>query len=228
MVLLVVGSGCSTVAPMQTASALPRGVVRVGGAITASGFCGDPRAGGLGVLLCSELPDGIPTPELRASGRLGLGGRADVGLSLRGQAFLFAPERAGELGGTLDVKGELLHVAAGRLTHIVSTGLIGSAAVSGRFGLPAFAQSEWGVPLLYGVQFDRLELVFSAALIRRRLARDFTVAAPFIVDSTHVQAGVSLFRKNGWAFGLGYATDTAKFALGSIQLQAGWFIDLGG
>jgi hypothetical protein len=65
------------------------------------------------------------------------------------------------------VKGELLRIATHGPTHPVSLGLLGGAAVAGRFGLPAWTQAEWGVPLFYGLQFERWELVLGVSATRR-------------------------------------------------------------
>jgi hypothetical protein len=222
--------GCATVVPMQTASVVDRGRARVGGSLSAAGYCGDISGGLLlGMTRCTEYPDGIPLPELRVNGRYGLGAGFDVGLSAQAQGQLIAPERIFQFGLTADVKGELLRVPTDGPTHIVSTGLLGGAALSGRFGTPLWAQLEWGVPLFYGLQFSRWEVVAGASVSQRLLLPRFTGDALPSVNSVRAGLTLGLFRRNpaSWALQLSYLADPARFSTGTIQLQFGWFFDLG-
>ncbi len=218
-------TGCSTVVPMQTASAVDRGRLRLGGQLSMTGFCGDLPGGVLGLTQCTEYPDGVPLPELRVDGRYGLAPTVDVGASLQAQGMLAAPERSFQLGLTLDLKKELLRVPTRGPTHVVSLGLLGGGAISGRFGLPAWAQVEWGVPLFYGLQFERWELVASVSASLRH------TQSPNVSPSTDtVRTGftLGLFRRNpaGLALQLGYLTDPSRFSKGTLQLQVGLFFDL--
>lgn len=151
--VLVAVSGCATVAPMQTASVVARAACasaassrrrRTAGTPPAASFSGSASAPSTPMAfhcLSSE-----PTPGTAS-------GRASTSASTQAQGrAAIAPERIFQFGLTTDVKGELLHVEDGALTHVVSTGLLGGAALSGRFGLPLWAQLEWGVPVFYGVQ----------------------------------------------------------------------------
>lgn len=223
--LLLFLAGCTTVVPMQTASAVDRGRVRVGGQISTSVFCGSVAAGGLGVTQCTDYPDGIPIPELRANGRVGLGHGFDLGASLQGTGAVFAPERPFQFGLTVDLKGELLHVRTAGPTHILSVGLLGGAAIAGRFGLPLWPQLEWGVPLFYGLQFQHWEVVLSPSVSQR------FIKSPNLTPSTStVRTGftLGLFHRDpaGFAVQVGYATDPARFSNGTFQLQFGLFFDL--
>lgn len=223
--VFLVAAGCTTVLPMQTASAVDRGRLRVGGQLSTSVFCGALSQGGLGVTECTEYPDGIPLPELRANARYGLGHGFDVGASLQGEGTLFAPERAFQFGLTVDLKGELLRIATRGPTHILSVGLLGGGAFSGRFGLPLWPQVEWGVPLFYGLQFQHWEVVLSANASQR------FIQSPNLSPSTNtVRTGftLGLFHRDpaGFAVQVGYATDPARFSDGTIQLQFGLFFDL--
>ncbi|MCU0699443.1 MAG: hypothetical protein MUC96_23300 [Myxococcaceae bacterium] len=228
--LLALTAGCATVVPMQTASVVERGRFRAGGSLSAAGYCGDPSGGLLlGMTRCTEYPDGIPLPELRANARYGLGAGFDVGLSAQAQGQLIAPERIFQFGLTADVKGELLRIPTDGPTHIVSTGLLGGAALSGRFGLPLWAQLEWGVPLFYGLQFSRWEVVVGASVSQRLLLPRFATSSLPPVDSVRAGLTLGLFRRNpaSWALQLSYLSDPARFSTGTIQLQFGWFFDLG-
>jgi hypothetical protein len=90
-------AGCSTVVPMQTASAVDRGSARVGGQLAFSGYCGSVGTE-LGGIDCTEYPDGLQLPKLRVNGRYGLGHGFDLGASLQAVTQLYAPERAFQLG----------------------------------------------------------------------------------------------------------------------------------
>lgn len=231
LLLLAALPGCATVAPMQTASVVGAGQLRVGGQLSAAAYCGDARQGLLvGLSRCTEYPDGVPLPELRVNGRYGLGGRVDVGLSLQAQGQVLAPERIAQLGLTLDVKGELARVEAGPITHVVSTGLLGGGALAGRLGLPLWAQLELGVPVFYGLQVGRWEFVAGASLSQRTLHPRLGAAPVLPVhDSPRVGLVLGVYRRApaGWALQLGYLADPARFGLGALQLQFGWFFDLG-
>ncbi len=223
--LLLVLAGCTTVLPMQTASAVDRGRFRVGGQVSTSAFCGDLAGGGLGVTQCTDYPDGLPLPELRANGRYGLGHGFDVGASLQGHGLLFAPERAFQLGLTLDVKGELLRIATRGPTHLISVGLLAGGALAGRFGLPLWPQVEWGVPLFYGLQFKHWEVVLSATASQR-----YQKSPHLTPSAATMRTGFTfgLFHREpaGFAVQLGYTTDPAEFGHGTIQLQFGLFFDV--
>ncbi|MBE2250772.1 MAG: hypothetical protein IAE78_14645 [Myxococcus sp.] len=227
---LLTASACATVAPMQTASVVEQGRLRVGGQLSAAAFCGDVSQGPiLGLTRCTEYPDGIPLPEVRANARYGLGSRFDVGLSAQAQGQVLAPERVFQFGLTTDLKGELLRLDQGRVTHVVSTGLLGGAALSGRFGLPLWAQLEWGVPVFYGLQLARWELVLGLSLSQRVLVSRVGLE-PVLPAVPSVRAGVSLgvFRRDpaSWALQLSYLVDPARASTGALQLQFGWFFDL--
>ena len=217
-------TGCTTVVPMQTASAVDRGRFRVGGQLSTAAFCGSIPEGGLGVTRCTEYPDGIPIPELRANARYGLGHGFDVGASLQGHGAIFAPERAFQFGLSADLKGELLRLPTRGPTHIVSVGLLGGMAIAGRFGLPLWPQVEWALPLFYGLQFQHWELVLSANASNR-----FTKSPNISPSTDTVRVGftVGLFHRQpaGFALQLAYTTDPARFSYGTLQLQLGVFFD---
>lgn len=218
-------SGCSTVVPMQTASAVDRGKLRVGGQLSSSTFCGSMAGGVMGLTQCTEYPDGVPLPEVRANGRFGLGHGFDVGASMQALWMIAAPERPFQLGVTGDVKGELLRIPTRGPSHIVSVGLLAGAAIAGRLGLPLWTQVEWGVPVFYGVQFQRWELVLGVSASQRHTQSPNVSPS---VDSVRAGFTLGLFRREpaGFAIQLGYTTDPYRFAAGTLQLQVGLFFDV--
>ncbi len=221
MVLL---TSCATVTPMQTASVVDVGVLRVGGQVAFAGFCGDLPTGVLGLTRCTEYPDGLPLPEVRVDARRGLLRRLDVGASLQLAPQLLASERAMQAGLTLDGKAELLHLERGPVTHIVSLGLLGGAAIAGRFGLRPSAQVEGGVPLFYGLQLAGFEVVLSAAWSVRGFFFGNGVTLPAL--SQRLELRVGLFRRpTSWGLQLGYLTDPANFTSGAPQVQFSWMWD---
>jgi hypothetical protein len=222
----LVATGCATITPMQTASVVEPGHLRLSGQLAGAGFCGNFKAGLVGAIACSDYPDGFPVPEVRVNGRYGAAHGFDVGLSLSGYGEVQAPQRVFQLGATADVKRELLRVTSeGGLTHIVAAGLLGSAAISGRLKEAAWSQFEWGVPVFYGLQFTHFELVANATLIARHVA----IPAPSpTVDTIRVSFALGLYRRNPTGFGVqvGWLAEPAKFSTGAVMLSAGWFFDV--
>jgi hypothetical protein len=211
---------------MQTASVVGRGALRVGGQLGTAGFCGNPLDGAGGIFSCTDYPDGVPLPELRANGRLGLGSATDLGLSLSGQGMLFAPQKVLTLGATIDLKRELFEVrTTSGARHVVSAGLLLGGRAAGRFGLPLSTTVEWAVPFFYGVQFEKVELVFGAAAVDRLVTEPGPTGA-FHTPRLNVTLG--LFKRNpaGVAVQLGWLVNPADFTAGSLQLQLGLFFDV--
>lgn len=221
-------SACATVLPMQTASVVAPGHTRVGGQVTAAAFCGSPVVGIGGVLLCNQFPDGLPLPELRANVRRGLGWSSDVGGSLQLLGQVQAPEQPVQVGATVDVKRELLHLKTeSGLAHILSLGALGGAAISGRAGLAAIGQAEWGVPLLYGLQTTRFEWVAGLQISQRFQfgGRPDNQG----LNAIRFGATLGLYRREpvSWGLQLAYLTDTRTMERGTLQLQFGWQWEIG-
>jgi hypothetical protein len=145
----------------------------------------------------------------------------DLGVSLAGQGTLFAPEKAVQLGATVDVKRELVH--AGR--HVVSLGLLGGARVAGRFGLPLTTTVEWAVPLLYGVQFEHVELVLGVAAVDRFVTEPTPTGA---FHTPRINFTLGLFKVNpaGVAFQVGWLVHPLDVRAGALQLQLGLLFDV--
>ncbi len=231
LVLFLTTSGCATVVPMQTASVVAPQHWRAGAQATAAAFCGIASQGIVGLTRCTEYPDGIPLPEVRANVRRGIGHAIDLGGSLQVQGQIESPERPLQVGLTVDGKRELFHRSGSNDTaHVLSLGLLAGTAVSGRLTLAPWTQLEWGVPVFYGFQFSRFELVGSASFSQRfTFPRIGASTAVLGQASYRLSFAVGLYRREpaGWAIQLGYLTDPSRFLTGSIQLQFGWFFDLG-
>lgn len=227
-VMCVLVSGCASVTPLQMASVIAEGHTVVGGQVSASLFCGSVADGPVGALSCNQYPDGIPLPELRANVRRGVGWASDVGGSIQVLGQIGAPEKVLQVGATLDVKRELLHVSSpSGLAHVLSLGAVGGTAITGRLGLTPLGQVEWTVPLRYGLLTQHTEWVATVLMSQRYEFGGRSEVRPF--SSLRVGASLGVFRKDpiGWGVQLGYLTDPAKFGFGSIQLQVGWQWDLG-
>ncbi len=219
--------GCATVVPLQTASVVPKGGTRLSGQLGAAAFCGVPSGGFTAVLTCNQYPDGLPLPEARVNVRRGLGWSSDVGASLQVLGQVLAPEKVLQVGATFDVKRELLNLPSSpSLRHVLSLGVLGAGAVSGRVGLPLSGQAEWAVPLFYGLQTTRLEWVLGLSFSQRVAFG----GPPELVPQSALRLGatVGVFRREpvGWGVQLGYLTDPRRFGAGAIQVQFGWQWDL--
>lgn len=213
-------TGCATIVPMQTASVVDEGAWRIGGQASAAAFCNLAD-----VTKCHDYPDGIQTPEVRANVRRGVGLRADLGASLQLQPVLFSPERPLQVGLTLDLKREWLRVERSGLTHVLSAGLLGAIAISGRANLAPWFQAEVGVPVFYGLQTHSWEVVFGIS------AADRTVFSPGPTprtDKLRIGASLGLFRRapGHWAAQLTYLTDARALSAGSLALQFALFWDV--
>jgi hypothetical protein len=217
---------CAAVTPMQTASVVPTGQIRVGGQLSTAGFCGELAVGVLGLTRCTEYPDGIPLPELRGGARLGVAPGVDVGGSIQLASQVLAVDRSLQLGFTADVKAQIIRVSSGPLTHVVSAGLLGGAASSFRFGLSPWWQAELGVPLFYGIQLSDVELVAAVTMSQRITVQASEVLPP--TSTTRLGLSLGVYRRNptSWGLQLNYLTDPSRFAGGAIQLQFGWFWDI--
>lgn len=216
--------GCATVVPMQTASTVDPMQLRVGGQLSLAAWCGRWSGAG-GALQCSEYPEGVPLPELRLGGRLGLARGVDVGASLQLSAQLFGPERPMQGGLSADVKLELLRVPTSGPTHLLSAGLLAGGALAGRFGLRTWAELEWAVPVFYGLQLAQWEVVLGASVSRRHTVSPGPAGA---FDTHRVGLTVGLFKRApaGFAVQLGYLAQPERFDSGAVQLQVGLFFDL--
>ena len=228
LLLAAFGAGCATAVPLQTASTGQPGAWRVGGAVSTAAWCGD-MSGLLGMVRCTEYPDGVPLPEVRALARRGVAPGTDVGASVQVAVQTIAPERPLQVGGTLEVKRELVRAPSGSVTHVLSLGAVAGGAVSGRVGLAPWWSTELSVPLLYGLQWRRFEWVAGVALVGRVLLPPTSAAVPLpVTASQRLNLSLGLFRREpaSWAVQVSYLTDPARFTNGALQVQFGWLFDL--
>jgi hypothetical protein len=218
-------AGCGTVVPMQTASVVPAGDLRLG-AQASAGFCDFAPPD----FPCNVYPDGFPLPALRVDARRGVGRASDLGASLSVQTMMYAPERPLQIGLTLDGKRELVRGGGGGgAAHVLSVGPLLGGAVAGRLGLAPWLQTEAGVPLFYGLETTRFEWVASAFAVYRALFP--SVGGDQDLPAVHRMrfgVGLGLYRRAParWGVQIGYDTDPDPLLGGAVQAQFGWFWDL--
>lgn len=213
-------AGCATVVPMQTASVVPEGAWRVGGQLSAAGFCSL-----YDVTDCHDYTDGIPFPEMRADVRRGLAPGFDLGASLQLQPVAFSAAKPIGAGLALDGKYELVRSGP----HVVSTGLLGSGAISGRIGLSPWWQAELAVPLFHGFRTREFEWVAGLNVSHRWVWTDSpgtSALSPLRTWRTGVSAGIFRRTPAGWSLQLTYLAQPAWPREGALLVQFGWFWQL--
>jgi len=164
---LLVGAGCTTVVPLQTASVVPRGTLRAGGQVALSPWCGLSRDV---ANRCAFLPEGTPLPELRLQGRMGVAEATDVGVSLFASAQVPAGLGWQVRGGAyVDGKRELLSRELGAERRQVL-----SVAPGVGFALTPVSPRgehapdlELGLPVFFGHQSRGWEWVAGAQVLER-------------------------------------------------------------
>ncbi len=163
----LLGSACTTVVPLQTASTVPRGTWRVGGQAALSPWCG---VSGDVANRCAFLPEGTPLPELRLQGRTGVAEGTDVGVSLLGAAEVLAGLGPVVRGGVyVDGKRELLSRELGgerRQVLSVAPGVGFALTPVVPRGGPA-PDLDVALPVLFGHQTAGWEWVAGAQVLER-------------------------------------------------------------
>ncbi len=164
---LLLGPGCTTVVPLQTASTVPRGTWRVGGQAAVSPWCGLSRDV---ANQCAFLPEGTPLPEVRLQGRTGVAEATDVGVSLFASAEVPAGLGPVVRGGVyVDGKRELFSRGLGgerRQVLSVAPGVgLALTPVVPRGG-PA-PDLDVALPVLFGHQTEGWEWVAGAQVLER-------------------------------------------------------------
>ena len=165
--VLLLGSGCTTVVPLQTASTVPRGTLRAGGQVALSPWCSLSRDV---ANRCAFLPEGTPLPELRLQGRTGVAEATDVGVSLFASAQVPAGLGVQVRGGVyVDGKRELLSRALSTERQQVL-----SVAPGVGFALTPLSPRgelapdlELALPVLLGHQTEGWEWVVGAQVLER-------------------------------------------------------------
>ncbi|HEY3447532.1 MAG TPA: hypothetical protein VGK67_14350 [Myxococcales bacterium] len=221
--LLLATAGCATTVPIQTASTVPVGTVRLSGQASLAIYCGFADI--------SRCAFGNTTPELRLAGRTGLHDRVDLGASLFFVSH-FASQGP-EWGGLLDGKVELWRapIAEGR-KQVLSAGL--GLAVSG-YQISGYSQPSRGivetdvvVPLRWGYQFAPLEL-FVGAHFRERFVFG-VLAGNKVADvpAGGLSLGVVSRKRAKIGVALNYEAPLRYFDRGAITMGLGFLFDLGG
>lgn len=221
LAVCVLGGGCASTLPLQTASTVPHGAYRVSGDITHPTMCS------FLVGECADVPGSPVTPELRVAARYGAFGRQDVGLSAAAAASLGGGSHVSML---VDTKREVWRSTGSTLPgYLVSVGLGAGYRewaydAGGRDGAVSFA-----VPVYFGRQFDSLELTFGVRVIEElhfldRGATSRRELSPWTVYGLSI--GLFGRARAAPAFELSYQAPVALAASGTFLLSAGVLFDL--
>jgi hypothetical protein len=219
---LVLASSCATVLPMQPASVLPKGALRVGGQVTVAPLCGLSRNFGQD---CGSRDGALDLPEVRLGARRGLGDDADFGFSFAvlGSLQSFRPLR---LGLTLDGKREWWSRASSPGNRqIVSSNLGAQASAAfgdGNPGSRTMADFDGVASIQFGQQTDRFEFVVSVRYVHRfRLAEIGAPLAPPLQQAPWTQVALGVFRRSpgSWGVQLGYFAPLNRLSTGALQVS---------
>jgi hypothetical protein len=227
--VLMVGSGCTTVVPLQTASTVPRGTWRAGGQAALSPWCGLSRDV---ANRCAFLPEGTPLPEVRLQGRTGVAEATDVGVSLLASATLPAGLGVAVRGGVyVDGKRELFSRELGAQRRQVL-----SVAPGVGFALtPVSPRGEHApdldlaLPVLFGHQTEGWEWVAGAQVAEHFQSR------PELADpeqrwraSTQVGLTAGAFSRapTRTAYQLSYVAPVDRLAGGRLTFGFGLMFDV--
>ncbi len=210
-------SACATTLPIQSASTVPKGAVRISGQATTGLYCGFSDV--------DKCAVGGSTPELRLAGRVGVHDRVDLGLSAQ---MAYTYEAGGpKWGALLDGKVELWRseIAPGR-KQVVSAGL-GLAASLIDDDRNDF---ELGlvVPVKYGYQFESLELFAGGHFLERFAFGVLSGNKPATVPTAGFTLGVMTRKRAKLGFALSYEAPFRFFDRGAFTLGVGFLFDVGG
>ena len=225
----VLATGCSTVLPAQTASTVAPGAYRLGAQLSASPWCGTsfpPQ--------CASLPNGIPVPELKLSGRHGISDGVDLGLTasasatLPGGSFSFDARPASvRLGVMVDGKAEVWSRPARGGRHLISAG--GGA---GFVSESSIAELQLSIPLWYGFQFaDGKELFAGPRYVQRMSFEDIDGDGrreSLQMPSLGLSVGYASSGPVRFVGALEYFASTTYPTAGTFSLSAGVLWDVGG
>lgn len=227
-------SGCFSALPLRTASAVEDDTWRLSGQLDLAPWCGFaqnlPER-------CTDLPEGIPLPQLRLDARRGVRPGADLGASLQlatqlapGSRFDGAGVRFGASGSwhqelvDWPLEGERRRVLA------LAPTLSAAARTSGARGELA-PEFEVALPLYFGHQLEAFELVGRVGL-GERLTLTPSAADPLerLTARTEVLLGFGAFKRQptGPGFWAGYEASAARPLDGRFLLSFGWFMDFAG
>lgn len=214
---LLASTACATTMPIQTASTVPKGAVRVSGQITTGVYCGFSDV--------DKCAVGGSTPELRLAGRVGLHDRVDLGLSAQ---MAYTYDAGGpEWGALLDGKIELWRseIAPGR-KQVVSAGL----GFAGSLIDDSRQDFELGllVPVKYGYQFESIELFAGGHLLERFAFGVLSGNKPATVPVAGFTLGLMTRKRAKLGFALGYEAPLRFFDRGAFTVGVGFLFDVGG
>ena len=215
-------AGCATAVPLQTASTVPVGTVRLSGQASFGIYCG----------FYSDLGRcayGSSVPELRLAGRVGVHDRVDLGLSAQ---FNYPADASGpKWGGLLDGKVELWRSDLGEgRKQVLSAGL--GVAFSGIEGNPwrrGLAELDLVVPLRWGYQLKSTE-IFVGAHFQERLVWGVLRSDGQVADVPAGGFSLGIVSRNRAKVGLAlnYEAPLRYFERGAITLGIGWLFDVNG
>ncbi len=219
--LVTLVSACATVVPMQPASVLPEGQLRIGGQMTLSPLCGFSRNFAQD---CAVGDNGLNLPELRFNARRGMGKQSDIGFSLQGLGAIQSP-RPLQLGLTLDGKHELFSRSLGNGRRQILSGnfaLHSAFAIGdGKPGSRTRFELDAAIPLQFGHQTERFEWVVSVRYLHRFRFTDLgSPLAPPVSDAAWFQVALGLFRRSpgSWGVQVGYLAPAAQWSAGALQI----------
>ncbi len=223
-------SNCATVLPMQPASVLPEGQLRMGGQVTVAPLCGLTRNYGQD---CAAGDNGLPLPEFRFNARRGMGKQSDVGFSVQLAPWIQSA-RPVQLGLTLDGKHEIWSRSLGDgRRQIVSAnfGIQGSTRIgNGKPGSRTEFQLDGVIPVQFGHQTERFEWVVSLGYLHRfRFESIDAPLPPPVTDAPWLQLSLGVFRRSpgSWSLQVGYLTPAAQPLAGSLQIGYALHFDVG-
>jgi len=219
-------SGCITAVPMQTASAVPRGVVRLGGEVSFSPWCSftvNPLGN------CALLVTGTPLPEVRGDVRMGLGDGFDFGASIRGGGVL---NRGGQGGLLLDAKKEVFSSARSPGPRWLVSVAPGVAADLVTFwptvpAVPPAVAFQVSMPAYVGYQTEAWEWVLGVRAQERFVAAQSTPSAFLGVPEFGLSVAVFSQGHPRWGGQLSYQAPFELAASGMFTLSGAVLFDLG-
>lgn len=242
--LLLLAPGCTTTTPFQTASTVTPGVWRVGaqGAVSPACSIVDPlgffrvlgSTGRSPFERCMVSPRGIPTPELRAHARRGLSENMDLGFSLHGSTVL--PVGL-QVGGTGDIRREVWSRPLGEnRRQLLTLGpQLGLALIqftsSGTSNIAPELQSELVLPVYFGHQLEKVELVASPRFVERfNLVRNRSGTGTTLLDAGYLGLSLAALTRTPlqFAVGLDYFAPTGQLEGGLFTVTLGLAYDVGG
>lgn len=215
-------AGCTSVAPLQTASTVDPGVYRLSAQTSFATYCSVTLSP---LNRCAYLPRDVPVPEVRLSARRGFTPWVDAGLSLGGGGVI---HQGFQLQALADAKAQLwTQAVSDNERHLLSlSGGVGvSNQQSGLFGIgtySALTEVLLVVPVYYGYQTRSWELVASPRLVERLGVGTYS--------TSWLGMNVSAFSRGKVRLGVGldYLAPTAYLEQGWFTLSAGVLWDVGG